>query len=272
MCRLLGFKTGTLRLLEKPLYYMLRASRYDPLIPGAPGGHNHGWGMALYTYNNMFYYRSGNPLYTEPRIINTVTGISGSGLGVAHIRRAGPSEPLGLVHAHPYMDQINGTLLFLAHNGGLLKDKLAAMIGYKGDLDKVTDTFLYFKLLVNSLAKNDSVGVVEVLLSIVEELVSKELVRVKNARGRIVDSTLNSLIMVVSDNNARVLVLEDWEHIEDHRRREYYAIHYSRYEDIVIASSNTIHKWLLNEKFKPWNPSPLTEKYISNHKIRIIEL
>ncbi len=272
MCRLLGFRTNVIRLLEKPLYYMLRASRYDPLIPGAPGGHSHGWGIVLHTYDNILYYRSGNPLYTEPKIIDIITSISGSGLGIAHIRRAGPNEPLGLVHAHPYMGQANDMLVFLAHNGGLLKNEMAALTGYKGDLDNITDTFLYFNYLLGSLAKNNSMEIVDVLLSVVEELISKELVRVKNARGNIVESTLNSLIMLVSNDNVRILVLEDWEHLEDNKRREYYAIYYSKYEDLIVASSNTIYKWLLNEKFKPWNPRPLIEKYIGNHKIRIVEL
>ncbi len=271
MCRLLGFKTKSIRLLEKPFYYMLRASRYDPLIPGAPGGHNHGWGLALYMHDNVFYYRSNNPLYTEPRVINAIIGIGGAGLGIAHIRRAGPNEPLGLIHVHPYMGQVNDSMVFLAHNGGLLKEKIADVVGYRGDLDKVTDTFLFFNLLLNSIASNNSKGVIDALLGVAEELVDKELVKVKNARGRIVDSTLNSLIMIVSNEGARVLVLEDWEHLRD-KRRDYYAIHYSRYEDVLVASSNTIHKWLLNENFKPWNPRPLVEKYIGNHKIKIVEL
>ncbi len=272
MCRLLGFKAKSTKLLEKPLYYMLRASRYDPLIPGSPGGHEHGWGIALYTDNSVFYYRSSNPLYIEPKIIDLITSMGVEGYGIAHIRRAGSNEPLGLTHTHPYMAQINDTLVFLAHNGGLLKNNLAKILGYKGDLDKVTDTFLYFKLLIKYINNRIGEDLTDIVLGVVEELVTKGLVKVRNAKGRIVDSTLNSLIMFVSNNSARILVLEDWEHIEDSKRREYYAIKYSKYSDIVLAASNTIYKWLLMEKFKPWKPRLLVERYVDNHKIKISEL
>ena len=272
MCRLLGFKTKTTRLLEKPLYYLLRASRYDPLIPGSPGGHNHGWGIAFYNSNNLFYYRSGNPMYTEPKMVELITSMSGSGHGIVHIRRAGPNEPLGLVHAHPYVAQVNDTILFLAHNGGLFKEKLAGIVGYRGNLDKITDTFLYFKLLISKVSETSHGDIVEGIISTVEELVTRDLVKVKDARGRIKDSTLNSLILVVGNDGSRVFALEDWEHISDERRREYYAIYYSRYSDIIVAASSTIHKWLISEGFKTWKPRALLEKYVDEHKIRIIEL
>ncbi|MFB6490115.1 MAG: class II glutamine amidotransferase [Thermoproteus sp. AZ2] len=116
------------------------SAQRDPLAPRAspdrPFQHKDGWGYAVYLLNgSIAYYRSGRPIWDDPHI--PPIGLA----GVVHARAASGGEPLGAAYAHPFLAYTrDGHLLFVAHNGSVDKQRLAAELGK--DPNRYSDSWL----------------------------------------------------------------------------------------------------------------------------------
>ena len=175
MCRFIaGVSSGRngSRQLAMLARALVDAARSDPYLERLTGGsarsHCHGYGYVLVTshtrgppwrvrYERFDSYTHGE--YGDPgracrsnleRLGEAVESVSQTLLGaeraylILHARRAGRREPRGTVHAHPYHETVHtrdGPVeMWLAHNGGLKKDRLAEEFGVEAA--SYTDTGL----------------------------------------------------------------------------------------------------------------------------------
>lgn len=263
MCRLLSFKSNNCRRILEVLHELTRISRYDPLLPGKNvGGHENGWGLCIYDHvlKGMVYYKSGNPLHTQPRIAERIIhSLVCPCTGIIHIRRASKGEPLGVNSAHPFIGEVDGAIIALAHNGGIDKYSLAKELGLDGNLNNVSDTYMYFKLLLREYDRCHDI--VNALRSTTTLLLTKNLVK----------STINSVVLYVYEGDVKVYVVEDWEHFKDDKR-EYYRIDYAVKEDIVVAASSTLHRLLLSKGYSVYKPKIISRIEYGEHVIKISTL
>lgn len=261
MCRLVGFKLSkNIGDLREILDSLVSVSRYDPLLPGkVVGGHDDGWGLSIYDQGlgGVLYYKSSEPLYSQIRVLERlIRSLKCPCKGIIHVRRAGKGEPLGLVHAHPFISNTDGLILALAHNGSVDKRIIAEELGYKGDLDKVSDTYMYFKLLVKEYVEHGNI--VEAIRNTINVLLRKKAVR----------SSINSLILFVNDSMSNVYVVEDWEHFNGDKRK-YYSIGYLCKGDLVVATSSTVYDLLLDKGFSSCKPDIIDVIEVEGHIVKL---
>ena len=261
MCRLVGFKLSrNIDGLHEILGPLVSVSRYDPLLPGkVVGGHSDGWGLSIYDQGlgGVLYYKSGEPLYSQIRILERlIRSLRCPCKGIIHVRKASKSEPLGLLYAHPFISNIDDSILALAHNGGIDKYVVAEEIGYKGDLDKVSDTYMYFKLLIREYVKHGNI--VEAIRNTINVLLRKKAVR----------TSINSLILFINNSTSNVYIIEDWEHFSGDKRR-YYSIGYLCKGDLVVVTSSTVYDSLLDKGFNTCKPNIIDVIEVEGHIVKI---
>ncbi len=164
MCRLIAgvsWNRDGSRQLALLARALVDAARRDPYLEGLTEGrawsHCHGYGYVLVTSHTggppwrVIYERFDSYTPGDDRDPDTVCRSNLERLGeavesisqilaeteraylVLHARRAGRSEPRGTVHAHPYHEIAHtwdGPVeMWLAHNGGLMKEGLAGELG-----------------------------------------------------------------------------------------------------------------------------------------------
>lgn len=256
----MGFKSNNYRRILEVLYELAGISRYDPLLPGRNvGGHEDGWGLCIYDYalGGIVHYKSGAPLHSQPRIAEEIIhSLTCPCTGIVHIRRASRGEPLGVNSAHPFVGEVDGAIIALAHNGGVDKYGLSRELGFNGDLSNVSDTYMYFKLLLREYSRHHNI--VDALRTTITLLLAKNLVK----------TTINSLILYVRGDDARVYVLEDWEHFKG-SRREYYRIGYATKEDVVVVASSTLHRLLLSKGYSVHELKTISRIEGKGHVVKI---
>ena len=185
MCRLLAAHAvgRGLEILVGLTSALVEAAAGDPLLArltGGDGRHCHGWGFAVASR------RGGSWLVAHGRFDAHAPGVSGEescmanlesarrlpGLVegllegseeaflVAHVRRAGRREPRGTLHAHPYRELAHtprGPVeVYLAHNGGVEKEPLAAELGV--DAEEYSDSGLLAAAITSRIARGIDVA------------------------------------------------------------------------------------------------------------------
>ncbi|KSW12058.1 hypothetical protein CF15_04575 [Pyrodictium occultum] len=189
MCRMLAgaaWSRDGAWLLARLLRLLARAASGDPYLAEVTGGearHCHGYGFLIAARLagswRLLYERfdAKTPAAGEEEAckanLEALSGAAERAAGliaaaeeayvVAHARRAGRREPRGTLNAHPYpvtLETPGGSLeLYLAHNGGLDKEKLAGALGLEADM--YTDSHMLAVLLARRIRMG--VGLAEAL-------------------------------------------------------------------------------------------------------------
>jgi glutamine amidotransferase len=107
--------------------------------------HDDGWGFAVYSKRGLTYHRSGRPIFREDVALPPTDGKM---FAVFHARQATPGNPVGERFSHPFLAENHNGLVLLAHNGSLYKDRLAEMLHFAGDLNRITDSELVLQYAV----------------------------------------------------------------------------------------------------------------------------
>ncbi len=167
MCRLLAFwsRRENVEMLEGLLKAFVDACSNDPHLERVSGGaarcHCDGWGYALALREDsdtrIVYERFYSPrpeenittLAEATRRVMSLARMYREVVLVAHCRKAGRTEPLGVAHAHPYREETAYYELYFAHNGSFRKDDIALILGAPQSL--YTDSALAAKLYAKFL-------------------------------------------------------------------------------------------------------------------------
>ena len=119
--------------LRELLNCLIEAARKDPLRRNT--SHGDGWGLVAYTGNGLLlHYRSGKPIYdeSEERIAREFVDMLGGKMWViVHARRATDPVLIDAIFPHPYLESTPGELIYIAHNGSIIRERLG-----KGIRDK----------------------------------------------------------------------------------------------------------------------------------------
>jgi glutamine amidotransferase len=194
------------------------AARYDPYSPDPERRHGDGWGFAVVQGPRVFYYRSSIPAWEDP------TCIPAGDVVLAHARDASEGEPVGVLHAHPYMVHADdGRTLFVAHNGSVDKRALAPLAGV-GSPELHTDSFV----LALFLARRWHAP---------ERAIEEALKYVKSA--------LNLVVLELP--GARVHVHA---YYKDSQNRKYYALYLARGGGAVAVMSSTLLRHIDADRFE----------------------
>ncbi len=157
----------TLALAENLIASLIDAARYDPYLEAVhPGSRSHadGWGYVYVSiarsrelnFGTVSFYKRCKPIFEElsrialHKLINILESYIRIDM-VVHARAASKGEPVCDIHAHPYKETYNGITVYLAHNGGVDKKKLAQDLGV--DLSAHTDSALLTKFLAKELGE-----------------------------------------------------------------------------------------------------------------------
>ncbi len=176
MCRMLAAagEASTLRLLRLLSRAFLSAVERDKLLAPVYGGYRHcdGYGYVVAVWRagsetpHIAYVRHDTLSCSENlsslrRSVGEVLELAARGdkyIVVLHARKAGRGEPRGPLHAHPYRVEVetpNGPLeLYVAHNGGMDKEELAATLGLPPA--RYTDSHLAALYLARSLSEGST--------------------------------------------------------------------------------------------------------------------
>ena len=103
-----------------------RACAHDPTLKSiAPNcsAHSHGWGCVIHADNGLFHYRSSTSIYEDDA---PVPELKGDIRAIFHGRFASDPSLAGHIFCHPFVASTERELFFLAHNGNVLPDHLAA--------------------------------------------------------------------------------------------------------------------------------------------------
>ena len=185
MCRLLaGWAWGPrgLQLLGELASLVAEAARGDPYLRAVTGGedrHCHGYGVLLVYRSRVgggawrLHYERFDALEEgvgeeeacranleaaagAAERLRGLLASAAEALLVFHVRRAGRREPRGSLNNHPYQETSytgrGAVELYLAHNGGVRKDLLAAKLGL-GGWEAYTDSRLLLALVARRVGE-----------------------------------------------------------------------------------------------------------------------
>ncbi|ABL88169.1 conserved hypothetical protein [Pyrobaculum islandicum DSM 4184] len=111
------------------------AAKYDPYKQDEKKQHGDGWGFVAASATDFIHYKSGRPAWEDPVVVPMKEAV------LAHVRAASLGEPKGPAHAHPYLVYTpDGRILFVAHNGSVDKNAMAAEISVDPSL--YTDSYI----------------------------------------------------------------------------------------------------------------------------------
>ena len=127
MCRMFGYTGNSMDDVRK-LYYSLREASRNDIIGAKYGYSNHsdGYGIVIYGMDNLFYFRSRKPVYSEEIQLPEFTGKINA---VFHVLNAHDKELVTPVFEHPFMESNGESVIFLAHNGVVDKDSIMGKLG-----------------------------------------------------------------------------------------------------------------------------------------------
>jgi len=233
MCRMLMILGKRIKgeELEKLYESLMKSSSNDPYgesLTGKKGfSHKDGWGRIIVFYNNsssisrIHYEKSVNPIYKDkPQPINS--GYSNMFVEFVHARAASRKMPINLVSTHPisYFTR-NGELLYLIHNGSVLKDELAKITGSSNnELSLYTDTYFLAKFF-GGLERLDG-----------EKHLYDAL--------RYVKSALNIGLLVIQEKTILVTIGSYYKEDSDGKRRGYYKMYVGEDDNKIIYASSTM--------------------------------
>ena len=111
----------------------LRASaRNDTVAARVPfklSCHPDGWGYVVSSEAGLAYYRSDRPIYEGQPVVPETDGRIHA---IFHARKALDGTPVQKRFSHPFMEQTQSDLVFLAHNGSVDKGRLERELGFSG--------------------------------------------------------------------------------------------------------------------------------------------
>lgn len=173
MCRILAAagESSTLRILRMLSKAFLASVERDELLAPVYGGYRHcnGYGYVVAAWRagtgtpHLEYARHDTlscqeNLASLRRAVERVLELAALGdkyIVILHARKASEGEPRGPLHAHPYrVDILSGEgprELYMAHNGGMVKEKLAEALGLPASL--YTDSHLAAILLAKRITE-----------------------------------------------------------------------------------------------------------------------
>ncbi len=131
-CRMfayVGEKREDLEMLVGSLRASARNDTVAARVPLKLSCHPDGWGYVMSSEAGLAYYRSDKPMYEdEPTLPET----KGRVHAIFHARKALDGTPVQKRFSHPFMEQTQGDLVFLAHNGSVDKERLERELGFSG--------------------------------------------------------------------------------------------------------------------------------------------
>jgi len=271
MCRIAGFKVSEPRYLNYMLYSFSYVSLIDLYIPiKTPSIHGHvdGWGLGICDARGVFInMKACRPFYLDvQRVQRILTSMEFPLMGLLHIRRASVDQPICLVHAHPYICEVNGSILLMAHNGGINKELVKERYKLAIDVNKVTDSYIYFYLILESYKRRGNL--VDAIEDVVKELVSMGAVVFKT-KGSSRATSLNAVLMLVNGDKCSIYVVEDWRIFSSELRKYYEIYSLSKDDNLVICSSSIADK-LRQHGFKTFEPKVEREIKVNDRVIRVL--
>jgi len=273
MCRIAGFKVNEPRYLNYILYsfsYVSLIDLYLPIKTPSVHGHVDGWGLGACDARGIFIdMKACRPFYLDvQRVQRILTNMEFPLMGLLHIRRASVDQPICLVHAHPYICEVNGSILLMAHNGGINKELVKERYKLAMDVNRVTDSYIYFHLILESYRRRGNL--VDAIEDVVKELVSMGAVVFKTKSSSRTTS-LNAVLMLVNGDKCSIYAVEDWR-IFDGELRKYYEIHSLSKDDNLVICSSSIAGKLRQHGFKFFEPKVEREIKINGRVIRVLSI
>jgi predicted glutamine amidotransferase len=127
-----------------------RACENDPTLAGIAkdcSRHCHGWGYVIHAANGLFHYRTAKSIYEDDA---ELPKLEGDIRAIFHGRFASDESLVANIFSHPFVASTDEEILFLAHNGGVSPDHLAAR---KVDSEWALDQIVQAGGLDQALAK-----------------------------------------------------------------------------------------------------------------------
>ncbi len=130
MCRMfgyIGYSTEELNMLYTAL---VESSRND-VIGKKYGYANHGdgYGIVVYTKDNLFHFRSSRPIYEEAF---KLPEFKGKIFGVFHTMNAHDRSLVSPIFEHPFTASNGKEVFYMAHNGVVNKQSIMEYLGING--------------------------------------------------------------------------------------------------------------------------------------------
>ena len=123
MCRMfgyIGYSSDELNLLYTAL---VESSRNDVI------GKKYGYGMVVYTNNNLLHFRSSRPIYEEAF---KLPELKGKIFGVFHTMNAHDKSLISPIFEHPFTASNGNEVFYMAHNGVVNKQSIMEYLGING--------------------------------------------------------------------------------------------------------------------------------------------
>ncbi len=186
LCRIIATHAYNLRglqILQQLIVALVKAAKYDPLMPSKKKQHCDGYGYVLLyrkrtgsgwrlKYERFDAFTIGeekiNPCIVNleelerstNRIINLLMN-SNEAYIIIHTRKASPKTPRGTLYAHPYHASFINSIgehveLFLAHNGYVNIESIAGILGYS-TMPQVTDSYLATIYIAEGLKRGEDI-------------------------------------------------------------------------------------------------------------------
>ena len=130
MCRMFGYVGYSNEELDELYSALIEASRKDKI--GEKYGyssHDDGFGIVVYTEDNLFHFRSTKPIYKEKL---NLPEFNGKIYAIFHALNAHDKDLLSPIFEHPFMVSNGNQVMYMAHNGVVDKQQLMENLGIKG--------------------------------------------------------------------------------------------------------------------------------------------
>ena len=116
----IGYSSDELNLLYTAL---VESSRNDVI------GKKYGYGMVVYTNNNLLHFRSSRPIYEEAF---KLPELKGKIFGVFHTMNAHDKSLISPIFEHPFTASNGNEVFYMAHNGVVNKQSIMEYLGING--------------------------------------------------------------------------------------------------------------------------------------------
>jgi len=257
MCRILflaiEMNDKSKSILDILINSFIRASEYDyyfeQYTKGARIRHDDGWGIAVGAiyrdYLALFHEKSALPVFHDVSktilytMINKVKDFEKAYV-ILHSRAASRTEPLGSENAHPFREDYSLGILWLVHNGGINKKKIAKDIGIYPwiYIDSAVLT-KYIAKKIDSCVKNCS-DIPNCVSEIYREVYDKYLDRCLALVTGLLISCRDSVELYASTP------LKD-SHTCSELKRKYYQVYMLEQDSISAMMSSTIRDFLISK-------------------------
>jgi len=198
MCRIALYAVaGSPRGFEELVESFVEASLNDFVLHSYRKGrrsHNHGWGFAcvqgLFGDLSLMHFKTSLPLPCAKEALVVPRRFDWLSL-ILHSRLTS-GEPIDVLSSHPFYASVPGKLsLWLAHNGGVDKERLAKELSMERLVDMYTDSYF----LAHWLAKNIEGSSIDQLERTIKRLIELNAVK----------TSLNFVALILDEKEKRVL-------------------------------------------------------------------